>query len=487
VGHPGTGAIHDLAVDPTSTSVVYANVDDKLAWNQNLYGSIDGGKTWKRIACQCSIGAQAIAFSLVVPHRLYMGDDGGGYIFYFTANGSANPVIHHGAQPYGADTRYIVPVPGSDRSDDACYLLMDQGLFHAARCTSGFAPGPSSIVPDALAYDVTVAANGNNLIAALQDNGAGASSNAGASWGYVNNTGEGGETSVNPFSAQSCYFAHPDDGLYISNDGCKTFSGPAGSGIESLAFDPASAGTLYAVTNADNSSAQVSISANGGSSWTPTSWRFTDPYQVVVSPADPKTILVATGTASAAPHLYASHDGGTTWHQATGLPQAPQRNAMTIYFPTHRFYAAFDPNNAGTILLADHDPATDNILIYRSVNGAQTFALVSTLVQPTPSRPWPNLLLPTSDERPAPEIPYYATRFYGNRLAFNPQAPKSAVPAVVLTTRFGAFVSFDIGTHWSRIDTAAISHHFIGVAWNGGHVYLASFGQSVIKSSAPLQ
>ena len=70
LGHPGTGAIHDIAVDPFNTNVIYANVDDTGIWNQRLYGSIDGGMTWTRIDCRCSVGAQAIAFSRVVPQRL---------------------------------------------------------------------------------------------------------------------------------------------------------------------------------------------------------------------------------------------------------------------------------------------------------------------------------------------------------------------------------------------------------------------------------
>jgi hypothetical protein len=487
VGHPGAGATHNLAVDPFNTNVVYANVDDQRAWNQNLYASLNGGKSWRRIFCGCSVGAQAIAFSLVVRHRLYLGDDGGGFLFYLTADGNRHPQIHGGAQPYGADMRYVVVVPGKDSTDDACYILMDQGLFFAPRCSSGTAPGLSLSVPDALAYDVTVTPNGGRLVAALQDNGSGASSSGGSSWQYVNNTGEGGETFINPFNPSDCYIAHPDNGLYTSFDGCASFAGPSGVGIESLTFDPANASTLYAVTNADSHAAQVSVSTDAGKTLRATAWQFKDPYQVVVSPNAANTIVVASGTASTRPFLSASHDGGKTWHVASGLPRTRLWNAQTIYFPTHRFNAAFQPVAPGTVVLADHDPATDNVLIYRSVDGAQTFSLVATIVQPAPQRPWPNLLLPNPDERPAPEIPYYATRFYGNRLAFNPQAPKGAVPAAVLTTRFGAFASFDSGSHWQRIDGTAIPHHFIGAAWANGYVYLASFGGGVIRSSTPLQ
>jgi len=94
---------------------------------------------------------------------------------------------------------------------------------------------------------------------------------------------------------------------------------------------------------------------------------------------------------------------------------------------------------------------------------------------------------PNSGERVIHGSRYYATRFFGNRLAFNTAAPKGAMPDVVLTTRFGAFLSTDLGTHWTRVDTNAIAHHFVGATWSGGYLYLASFGEGVIRTSAPLQ
>jgi photosystem II stability/assembly factor-like uncharacterized protein len=486
-GRPGTGATHNLAVDPFNANIVYANVDDERAWNQVLYATIDGGQHWKRIHCFCSIGAQAIAFSLTTPDRVYMGDDGGGSILYFAADGNARPSLSRGAGTEGADMRYIFPV-ATGSTTDACYFATDQGMYLATSCTSGQPTGLTNDVPNFLAYDATLAP-ATGLIIALQDYGAVTANGKGKDVKGVGDSGEGGETAIDPYDSKHCYFVHPDFGLYISTDGCASFGRPATAGIESLTFAPPDGATMYAVTNADRGGAAVSTSTDGGNTWQATGWKFFHPYLVVVSPTDPKTIVVATGNATEPPKLFVSHDGGSTWQKARGLANQGGPSNAEIYFPTHRYFVAFEPgaSNANTLVLSDHDPATDNILIYRSADNGATFAYQTTFDQPSTQRQWPNLIFPEADERPAPEINYYATRFYGNRLAFNQQATPSQTPALVLTTRFGAFLSADAATTWSRIDTTAIAHHFIGVSWVNGYVYLASFGEGVLKSAAPLQ
>jgi photosystem II stability/assembly factor-like uncharacterized protein len=482
LGHPGTGPVHDLAVDPFNTAVVYANVDDLSAWNQNLYGSIDGGNTWALINCNCSIGAQAIAFSNVTAHRLYLGDDGTGAIMYFKADGNRNPQISRGA--FGTvDVRYIVPVTGSG-SDDACYVLQDQGLWFTPTCSSGRISPLSLQVNNTLVYDVAVSPDGMKVEAPLQDNDSTSTQNGGKSWPVSGPAGEGAEARYHPDNSGYCYIAHPDEGLYISKDGCATFPQFAGVLPESLTFDPSNANVLYAVTGEDNGEPIVSKSVDKGVTWTATGWSFTNPYQVTVAPSDAKSIVVATGTATSPPALFYSHDGGGTWKQSSRSPEIQEELPSQMYFPVHRLYAAFDPKDAQTVLVADHDPKTDNIRIFRSSDGAQTFALIHTLVQPKPQRHWPNIVRPREEKRSGSF--YYATRFYGNRVVFNPTA-QNGDPAVVVTTRFGAFLSPDLGTTWRRIDSTAIAHHFIGAAWAQGYLFLASFGEGVIRSTKAIQ
>ncbi len=484
LGHPGTGAIHDLAVDPFDTKVVYANVDDKTTWNQCLYASLDGGTSWTGINCSLfSIGSQAIAFSNVTPHRLFAGDDGSGAILYFKGDGNSNPQISYGARGT-SDVRYVVPVPGKNKSDDACYVLEDQGLWFTPTCSSGSVSGLSLQVNNTLVYDVAVSPDGKNVEAPLQDNASTSSQNGGKAWPVSGPAGEGGETRYHPDGSGYCYIAHPDEALFISKDGCATFPDYGNILPESLTFDPANASTLYVVDIAAN---QVSRSTDKGLTWKSAGWNFTNPYQVAVAPSDAKSIVVATGTSTTPSKLFYSHDGGKTWKQSSGLPKTQWVSPAQIYFPTHRFYADFDSKDSQTVLLADHDPKTDNVLMYRSTDGGQTFTHIHTFIQPKPQRPWPNLMLPNEEKRPPKDVYYYATRFYGNRVVFNPE-PQSGDPAVVVTTRFGAFLSRDLGTTWKRIDTAAIAHHFIGATWDQkGYVYMATFGEGIVRSNTPIQ
>jgi hypothetical protein len=367
---------------------------------------------------------------------------------------------------------------------------MNQGLFYTPTCTSGSAPQLNENVPDTLAYDVKVAPDNTTAIVPLQDNSAVSSTDSGKEWNYAGaaaDAGEGGEAFIDPWNTNLCFFLHPDGGLFPSSSGCGSFNGPVTSGAESLTFEPSKTGKMYAITNAD-SDAEIEVSPDGGDSWNPVTWKsFANPYQVAVSPDDGKTILVADGTTGEVNHVSYSHDGGKSWKQSTGLPKTAF-GQTTIYFATHRFYLAFEPRSNGTILLCDHDPKTDNILVYRSTDNGASFAHVKTFVQPTPPRHWPFLLYPNAFERQLhPHGEYYATRFYGNRLAFNDQAKKGVTPAVVLTTRFGAFLSYDVGTTWTRIDMTTISHHFEGLGWNDGYVYLATYGQGAIRTTKPLQ
>jgi hypothetical protein len=177
---------------------------------------------------------------------------------------------------------------------------------------------------------------------------------------------------------------------------------------------------LYGVLGETSGNPSVVQSNDKGKTWNSAGWSFSKPYQVAVAPSNAKSIVVVSGSSpTSANTVNYTTDGGSTWHLSGGLPATAP--ASPIFFPVHRFYAAFDPLNASIVLVADHDPATNNVLIYKSTDGGAHFLPAQTFAQPKTQRPWP--ISNTSGNPPASSKKdesagyYYAIRFYGNRPA----------------------------------------------------------------------
>jgi hypothetical protein len=176
-----TAAIHQMAVDPFSPSTVYASMNDGV-WDQNLHASLDGGRTWSLVSKK--YWAQAIAFSVVHPHRLYIGADGPG-VDYIVGNGSRNPHIYEGPSLHVFDLRDLWPL--ANGSDDACWIAADQGLDYEPTCST---PGLNDIVVSAsvatgLARRFAVSPNGETILTSLQDFGGYLTTNGGTDWSGV--------------------------------------------------------------------------------------------------------------------------------------------------------------------------------------------------------------------------------------------------------------------------------------------------------------
>ena len=137
--HTGTDGsqpdVHQIAVDPLAPATVYASSNDG-EWDQNLHASTDGGKTWKTVLAKVyyndGLGTQAIAFSKVFPHRLYVGSDG--WMYYIAGDGSPNPKVSSAADLSVIDVRDIWTF--ANGSDDACWVASDQGLDYEPTCST---------------------------------------------------------------------------------------------------------------------------------------------------------------------------------------------------------------------------------------------------------------------------------------------------------------------------------------------------------------
>lgn len=427
--------IHQIAVDPKSPSVVYAAIANG-SYNYNLYGSTDGATTFQSIAYPSNLlGTQSIAFSASFAHRLYVAGDGSAV--YITADGNVAPTTT--SVPFGVDTRHLyVEASGAD---DRCWFADDQGAHVIQSCAgTGGAQltGFGATLETNLVTGFAVSRDGQNLVALIQDFSAASTQSGGAMWKGLSAISEDGAGAFSPTDSLRCYAF--SDAWYVSSDGCKTvtkkaaLSGPTYQG-QTIAFDPANAMHMWVVDGGGG----VYSSTDGGDTLTPTTWPFTKADLVVVDPASGKHLFVHDGTMG----LQMSQDGGSTWHASTGVSGL---GSVAV---------AVDPADGQTVLAMGS--ASGVLKILASTDGGVSFS--------------PRYSLPGGE--PA-------------GLAFNQVT--TGTPLVAFTTMYeGAYLSIDLGTKWSRIDSQLITHKYTAAQWVSGTLYLSTYGQGVLKSSRPLQ
>jgi hypothetical protein len=56
----------------------------------------------------------------------------------------------------------------------------------------------------------------------------------------------------------------------------------------------------------------------------------------------------------------------------------------------------------------------------------------------------------------------------------------------VVTTSDGAWRSNDDGAHWPRLDRHSVTHRFTSAHWANGYLYLATYGQGILRSNERL-
>jgi hypothetical protein len=484
--------VHQITVDPYAPKTVYISSNDG-SWDQNLFASTDGGKTFVAVLqsnyYNYGLGTQAIAFSQVHKHRLYIGEDGGFY--YVTGDGSPNPPINGAAGLKIIDLRNISAI--ANGSDDACWIGSDQGLDYTPACSTGnyndTVVSASSAI--GLARRFTVSSDQKTLLVSLQDFNSHMTTDGGAHWS-VRGLYEDGFNELSPGDPSKCYAYDEASGLSISSDGCHSFNGSNGSISPSrimttpIAFDPKTPTTMY-FTSGPNPGPGfygpkgIFKSTDGGSTVSKLAWGFTWPGAVVVDQKNGSHILVCdlnSGKSS----LSVTTDGGKTWKKSTGV------------IPTQFWYAmTISPVNGKTVLASSMD-AQNNVFVLRSTDGGATFKKVAVvtnapLIRGRIGREG-NALLRRSGTRAQPE----RGGDEGQAFVYSPereikynQDVTTGTSDVVITTLRGAFLSTDNGSKWQRIDTGLIAHSFWGIRWVGGYLYLGSDGQGVVRSTSTVQ
>ncbi|HTA37833.1 MAG TPA: hypothetical protein VK760_02095 [Candidatus Acidoferrales bacterium] len=490
-----TPAVHQLAVDPREPGTLYASTNDGL-WDQDLFVSTDAGKNWKAVLkrpiYRYGLGAQAIAFSAVHPHRLYIGADGA---FYYI-EGRPNLVAYEAAPISVIDVRDLW-VTGAGKDDD-CVIASDQGLDRVPNCsTPGQSPQDnvvSSSIAMGLARHFAISPNGTTLFVSLQDFDSHISFDGGSSWAETNYY-EDGFNELRPGNPNVCYVLDEAVGLNVSSDGCRTFARgtPAQQAIvpsrlmsAPIAFDPKNPLVMYLLSGpieAPGIRGQRAVfrSDDGGTTFTKEPWPFVHAGTIVVDGRNGKHIVVSDlrGPGST---LSTTFDGGKTWTRAKGVP------ASAFWYT-----ASISPVNGNIVLASSVDAAT-NVYVLRSNDGGRTFvrtqivtsapALVGRIDADRHGR------LHSRGREAEDETPGNAAAAFlyspVREIRYNQEHARGVADAVLTTLR-GAFLSSDNGSTWTRLDRATTAHSFWGARWRAGYLYLGSDGQGLLRSDAPVQ
>ncbi|HET9029831.1 MAG TPA: hypothetical protein VFN49_06610 [Candidatus Aquilonibacter sp.] len=432
--------IHAIVVDPQNAQSIYASMTGMVGgiYTDALMHSSDGGSTWSSVPIPATLrGAQAIAFSAVVPHRLYVAGTGLAY----TDDARTFAI----AQGYG-DARTLTVLDG-----DRLAIGSDQGIALGSY-GSNFSP-----VTARLAVNIvrSVAVHGSTLLVTMQDFAPARSSDGGATWQTLSvGSTENGVAYINPNAPNVCYIL--DNGISVSTDGCITFANQSVGGriasTEPFATEANSPRTYVVTSNG-------LYVANDGVHFYPIACSVPGPVDIALDPRNPKHVYIASSSGGVA--VWRSSDGGVTFSRSNVFaPPGPS-------YPNDAPVLAVDPVNGAIV-------AMTQTAIYRSTDGGATFTPLTQLQLP---------LARNAMRRVDPDarLAFGGTTGYniGERAQF---VTSASGPLLLLSTPSGLLASSDDATTTHSVVQNAISHEFEGIAVDGNRICAGTDGQGVVCS-----
>jgi hypothetical protein len=305
------GAVGAVATDPRDPYVVYAVFGDGGAAfsGRDLYKSVDGGRTWTRLA------TFDVIYSLLVhpaaPDTLYVGagvdlSSPQGYSNLFKSEDGGATWTR---KPFSTFYEFTSVIVGSPTDPGLVYVGAGSRMFRTTDGGNSFVRTADII--GAISSLVIHPEDPSKLYAGTDGDGGyyypfGAfaeSSNTGGSWTYEGNLGVLNSVSValdaaNPstlFLGLAAYTTNAEHGVRRSDDGGATWSHaenglPEGTQVESVAVDPTSGATVYAATRAG-----IYRSRDSGANWVPFSQVLAGVHvHSLAFSADGRSVLAAT-------------------------------------------------------------------------------------------------------------------------------------------------------------------------------------------------
>ena len=295
-----------LALDPTSTSTIYAGTGN------GILKSTNGGESW-RSGGLSGRAVENVAVDPITPSTIYA--SAGGTQMYKSTDGGERWTILRLGFPAGPAYSRIASITLDPLTPSTLYVLFG-GLGLALYKSTDAGESWSVIDPGPFYYSPFVIdpMSPSTLYAIRFATGLSKSTDGGASWTATGFTGAVGPLTVDPRNSSILYVAvygpiGSNPVTYKSADGGNSWNAldpsfPTGR----LVLDPGNSSIFYVAT----SNGALSKSTDAGSRWTEinTGLRALDFRLLVGSPADPATLY-----AGGADGLFKSIDSGASWQK----------------------------------------------------------------------------------------------------------------------------------------------------------------------------
>jgi photosystem II stability/assembly factor-like uncharacterized protein len=204
---------------------------------------------------------------------------------------------------------------------------------------------------------------------------------------------------------------------------------PEPASVQAITVHPTSPGVIFVGTQDG-----PYRSSDGGATWERTDFpRGLQVWSITVHPRDPRVMFAGTSPVG----VFRSDDGGSTWRK---LPNATQRDRITMAFPSRVMRIAITPGNPDAIYAA-----LEVAGVIRSVDGGETWDDCSDPLEKLAERPQLKSKIQSDSEAEG--------MLDAHALLVSDAAPTS----VFLAVRMGLFRSDDRGATWQDMEVGRFS------------------------------
>jgi hypothetical protein len=346
--------INTIAVDPVNPSNIYAG----LYW-YGIVKSTDGGESWSQINTGLGeMNVRSIAVDPSHPDTLYAATDGGGMFKSDNGGGSWSP-INTGLPILSAGC--IVLKLGSP---DTLYIgIWGEGVFKSTDGGTNWNPANSGLSNLDVVSLVIDPVTPTTIYAGTANGGVFKSTNDGGAWILVK-TGQIRTLAIDTAEPSNLYAGMTDtdtntNGIFKSSNGGETWDRIFDHRfqINAIAVDPASPATIYAGTGFIMGDG-IHKSTDHGATWRLASTGLMGAWVQTLA-VDPETSTLYSGTSSGA---FKSLDGGESWQGMS----VGQRGSFVRTI-------AIDPSDTTTLYAVAFDKG-----IYKSTDGGDSWVEANT-------------------------------------------------------------------------------------------------------------